>query len=97
MSKAHTWYNSLTSEDSTVTTIDIGPVVMLRQRFSSWIKWISYAKDLRNFLATKSKSHRDKTQKEQSPNPHNKTLTQETFRSENTRLCVNPCHNSDVE
>jgi hypothetical protein len=54
MSKAHTWYNSLTSEDSTVTTIDIGPVVMLKQRFSSWIKWIYYAKDLRNFLATKS-------------------------------------------
>ena len=26
MSKAHTWYNNLTSEDSTVTTIGIDPV-----------------------------------------------------------------------
>ena len=26
MSKAHTWYSNLTSEDSTVTTIGIDPV-----------------------------------------------------------------------
>jgi hypothetical protein len=34
MSKAHTWYNNLPSEDSTINTIGVGPVCMLRQRFS---------------------------------------------------------------
>jgi hypothetical protein len=48
------------------------------------------------FLPPSPKATGIKTQKERSPNPHNKTLAQETFRSENPGLCVNPCFNSDV-